>query len=1012
MELLPYLLAGLVTGSVYGLTATGLVLTYKTSGVFNFGHGATATIAAFLFYTLTVSQDLSWPIAAAVCVFVLGPILGLGYELLARSLTDAPLVSRVTATVGVLIVVQAALGIIYGTSSGTLRQVDQFLPTGSFEIGDTRIRAFQLIIIGISLAATIALWLFFRISRTGTAMRAVVDNADLLDLSGTNPVKVRRLAWMIGSSFACAAGVLLAPLLAQIDGITLTFMVVTAFGAAAIGAFTNIPLTYLGGLAIGIAQALCTKYISDGFWTGLAPALPFLVLFVVLLVMPKRKLVEHQSTARITTGRRAPWPVQAVLGVATIVVLLLAPSLFPDAITNWTTGLCYLMVFLSLGLLVRTSGQVSLAHVSFMAIGVCAMSYLVNEQGLNWWLALLLSGAVAIPVGALLAIPAIRLSGLYLALATFGFGILLQFMFYTEDFMFGSFGAGLMIPRPSAGFESDRSFYYLMVALAVVTAVAMLVITRSRLGRLLRSMTDSPTGLSTAGASINVTRVLVFCLSAFIASVAGALHGATVTFVSGDSYQPILSLILFVTVVVSIGRDPWYAVIAAFVVFVFPSLPLVFTQGPNIGGYITIAIGLLALFIGFRPAMVAMFARLPLPTFGTGKETATGARKSAAVQPSERPAVRAGSLEVDNLRVQFGGLVAVDGVTISAPTGRITGLIGPNGAGKTTTFNACSGLNRPTSGTVVLDGNDAGRVGPAARARRGLGRTFQQMELFDSMTVRDNVAMGAEASRAGTNPLTHLASSRATRNEIDAITAESIALCGLDDIADRAVGDLSTGQRRLVEIARCLAGPFHLLLLDEPSSGLDRVETARFAEVLTRVVKDRGVGHPDRRARHEPGDEHLRLRLRPRLRPPGVRGHRGRGDGRTGREGGVPRRRPGRRARRPGRRNGRRASGRRVRPGHRPRRSRGGPPMNTTAPVLEFDAVTAGYGRTTVLRDVELRDRARHGHGHARRERRGQDHRAPDRLRAGPADERGDPARRRGRQPPRAAPARRRTGSA
>jgi len=844
MELLPYLLAGVVTGSVYGLTATGLVLTYKTSGVFNFAHGATATIAAFLFYTLTVSHDLSWPVAAVVCVFVLGPVLGIGYELLARSLADAPLVSRVTATVGVLIVVQAALGIIYGTSSGTLRQVDQFLPTGSFEVGETKVRAFQLIIIGISLAATIALWLFFRLSRTGTAMRAVVDNADLLDLAGTNPVTVRRLAWMIGSSFACAAGVLLAPLLAQIDGITLTFMVVTAFGAAAIGAFTNIPLTYLGGMVIGLAQALCTKYISDGFWSGLAPALPFLVLFVVLLVMPRRRLVEHQSTARLTTGRRAPWPVQAVLGAGTIVVLLLAPSLFPDAIASWTTGLCYLLVFLSLGLLVRTSGQVSLAHVSFMAIGVSAMSNLVNEHGVSWWVALVVSGLIAVPVGALLAIPAIRLSGLYLALATFGFGILLQFMFYSEDFMFGSFGAGLMIPRPS-GFESDRSFYYLVLALAVVTSVGMLAVTGTRLGRLLRSMTDSPTGLSTAGASINVTRVLVFCLSAFIASAAGALHGATVTFVSGDSYQPILSLILFVTVVVSIGRDPWYAVMAAFVVFVFPSLPLVFTQSPNTEGYVTLVIGLLALFIGARPAMVALLARIPLPALGTGKERSPSAASSAEARSSEqavRRPVRAGSLEVDDLRVQFGGLVAVDGVTISAPTGRITGLIGPNGAGKTTTFNACSGLNRPTRGRVVLDGSDAGRWGPAARARRGLGRTFQQMELFDSMTVRDNVAMGAEASRAGTNPLTHLAASRAARQEIDAVTAESIALCGLEDIADRTVGALSTGQRRLVEIARCLAGPFHLLLLDEPSSGLDRGETARFAEVLTRVVRERGVG--------------------------------------------------------------------------------------------------------------------------------------------------------------------------
>ncbi|MBZ5739415.1 branched-chain amino acid ABC transporter permease/ATP-binding protein [Nocardioides mangrovi] len=842
MELLPYLIAGLVTGSIYGLTATGLVLTYKTSAVFNFGHGATAAVAAFLYYSLTVTHGMSWPLAAVISVLVLGPVMGLGFELLARSLTDAPLVSRVTATVGVLIVVQAALGVAYGSGTGQLRQVEQFLPTHAFHVGDTIVRGYQLIIIAITAIAAVSLWLFFRVTRTGVAMRAVVDNADLLDLSGTDPVRVRRLAWMIGTSFACASGVLLAPLLAQLNAINLTFMVVTAFGAAAIGGFTNIPMTYVGGLAIGIGQALLTKYFTDGFGSGLAPALPFLVLFVVLLVMPKRRLVERQSAARLATARRMPWPVQAVLGIASLVVLLLVPSIFPDNVNDWSEGLAYMLVFLSLGLLVRTSGQVSLAHVSFMAIGAAAMSHLAVDHGVNWWVAMVLSALIAVPIGVILAIPAIRLSGLYLALATFGFGILLQYMFYAEDYMFGSFGLGLTIPRPS-GFEDDTSWYYLMVALAAVTALGMLAVTRSRLGRLLRSMTDSPTGLSTAGASINVTRVLVFCLSAFIASGAGALHAATVTFVTGDNYQPILSLILFVTVVVSFGRDPWYAVIAAFVVVVLPTLPLVFTQSDNTSSYITIIIGLLALFIGYRPAMVAFAARLPIPSFGVRRAAPEAASETPTAEVvSTRPAVRTGSLEVSGLRVQFGGLVAVDGVTISAPTGRITGLIGPNGAGKTTTFNACSGLNRPTTGTVVLDGSDAGRLGPSARARKGLGRTFQQMELFDSMTVRENIAMGAEASRAGANPFSHLMASRSASQEVATITAESIALCGLEDIAHRTVGALSTGQRRLVEIARCLAGPFHLLLLDEPSSGLDRVETERFAEVLTRVVEDRGVG--------------------------------------------------------------------------------------------------------------------------------------------------------------------------
>ncbi|HVV29330.1 MAG TPA: ABC transporter ATP-binding protein [Mycobacteriales bacterium] len=204
--------------------------------------------------------------------------------------------------------------------------------------------------------------------------------------------------------------------------------------------------------------------------------------------------------------------------------------------------------------------------------------------------------------------------------------------------------------------------------------------------------------------------------------------------------------------------------------------------------------------------------------------------------------VEEAELRIDGLRVAFGGLVAVDGVSLSAPTGRITGLIGPNGAGKTTTFNACSGLNRHVHGKVTFDGRDVSRRGPAARARMGLGRTFQQMELFDSLTTWENVALGFEGGKAGVNPLGHLVSSPISENRKRAVTDDAIALCGLQDLAEIRVGSLSTGQRRLVELARCLTGPYQVLLLDEPSSGLDRVETARFGEILQQIVAERGVG--------------------------------------------------------------------------------------------------------------------------------------------------------------------------
>ncbi len=199
-------------------------------------------------------------------------------------------------------------------------------------------------------------------------------------------------------------------------------------------------------------------------------------------------------------------------------------------------------------------------------------------------------------------------------------------------------------------------------------------------------------------------------------------------------------------------------------------------------------------------------------------------------------------LSVEGLVVKFGGLVAVDGQTLTAPRGRITGLIGPNGAGKTTTFNACTGVIKPTAGTVKLFGEDITHYPSAARARRGLGRTFQRMELFDTLSVRENVAMGREAGMAGRNPFAHLRSTRGQKAEVRRISDAAMELCGISDLASHRPADLSTGQRRLIELARVVAGEFTVMLLDEPSSGLDGEETEAFGQILTSLVRERGVG--------------------------------------------------------------------------------------------------------------------------------------------------------------------------
>ena len=199
-------------------------------------------------------------------------------------------------------------------------------------------------------------------------------------------------------------------------------------------------------------------------------------------------------------------------------------------------------------------------------------------------------------------------------------------------------------------------------------------------------------------------------------------------------------------------------------------------------------------------------------------------------------------LSVRELAVQYGGVRAVDNVSLDAPMARITGLVGPNGAGKTTTFNACSGLLRPTAGRIFLHDREVTGMGPAGRSRLGLGRTFQKAELFNSLTVRENVELGREASMAGANPLTQLVGRRRDRGVVQRAVDEAMELTGIGPLSDLQAGLLPTGQRRLVELARVLAGPFDLLLLDEPSAGLDAAETVQFGNVLTGVVAERGAG--------------------------------------------------------------------------------------------------------------------------------------------------------------------------
>jgi ABC-type branched-subunit amino acid transport system ATPase component/branched-subunit amino acid ABC-type transport system permease component len=893
---LPFIVIGLASGAVYGLAGMGLVLTYKTSGILNFGYGAVAALNVFAFYFLNTDHGVPWGLAAAICLLVIAPILGLALELLARSLADASETIKVVATVGLILIVEAIGQFWYPTNPPAF---PHFLSQSTVDILSVNITWEQIILFVFSVLAAGVLYWFFRSVRLGIVMRGVVDNAELVSMAGDNPVRVRRWAWVIGTIFASVAGLMLAPAL-QMDGVTLTTAVFAAFGAAAIGSFASLPVTFVGGLAVGIATAFVDKYSATVSWlTGLPPALPFLILVVVLIVIPRHRLVQRRLVATTQVRRSYQAPVRVRLGSGAIAVALLAiiPLVQGGHIILWSGALIDIILFMSLGLLVRRSGQISLCVLAFAAVGAAAFGHFASSFHIPWLLALILATLVAVPVGALVAIPAVRVSGVFLALATLGFGILVEQVFYTQSYMFGQSTLGVQDPRPnlsigSWNLSSDSGFYYVLLIITVLVVVSVIWISNGRLGRLLEAMADSPLALETQGTTTTVLKVIVFCVAAAMASLAGALTGMLYQFAVGGYFESFNSITLVVLVIIVTVGEPWYAVIAAIGYAIVPGyltsgttstvLLLLFGLGAVAASYGTksgtMPEPLRAFFdrLGGRaPAPVVADTATTAPSLAepvaatadpvvadpvvsdpvvsdtvvsdtvvSDTVPAVSAKQASAVAELYRlrPDASVPGLEVRDLAVHFGGVKAVQGVSLTARSGAITGLLGPNGAGKTTTFNACSGLRKPTAGHVYLHGNDVTRYGAAERARRGLGRTFQRAELFNSLTVWQNVAIGREAPLAGRNPLAQLAGSRRTRRLVEAAAREAMELTGTTRLASTQAGLLTVGQRRLVELARVLAGPFDMLLLDEPSSGLDGHETEQFGRVLKTVVETRGCG--------------------------------------------------------------------------------------------------------------------------------------------------------------------------
>jgi branched-chain amino acid transport system permease protein len=546
---LAYTIVGIATGCIYALTASGLVVTYTTSGIFNFAHGAIGMLCAFGFWELTV-QD-GWPQWLAL-LFILGvaaPLLGFLIDrLLMRHLHGASISTQIVITLGLMVAFIGAASIRWNPAEA--RVVPEFFLGHHIRLFTINITYHQLTMIGVAVLVAGFLRLLFTRTQIGIAMRAVVDDPELAALTGADPDRVRAVSWALGASLAGLAGILLAPLI-SLDIILLTLLVINGYAAAMVGRLRSLPLTFAGGLMLGLAETYAIWKLPSGLLTKIRPSLPIIFLFLVLLILPQAKL----RAGRVVSARRPPRVAtlrESIVGGAALVAIaaLVAPHMSRADLTLAGQGMVYALIMLSLVLLTGYAGQTSLAQMTFVGIGAFAMGKYFG--GASVW-GILLAAVLAGAVGAVAALPALRLQGLYLALSTLAFAEAMSTLFFKNTSVFG-YGGRLAVGRPhllGVSFKGDAAYFILITGVFAMAGVGVLTLRRGKFGRKLVAMKDSPAACATLGIDLTFTKLAVFALSASLAGVAGVFFGGLRGQVGPGDFEMLQSLVLLLLVTIS-----------------------------------------------------------------------------------------------------------------------------------------------------------------------------------------------------------------------------------------------------------------------------------------------------------------------------------------------------------------------------------------------------------------------------------------------------------------------------
>ncbi|MEV6593749.1 ABC transporter permease subunit [Streptomyces acidicola] len=813
-DLLGFVLSGLVSGALYALLATGLVLSYSASGLFNFAHGATAYLCALAFYEL--HSGFGWPAGptALLLVCVLAP--GLGWcldRLMFRKLARVGETAQIVATIGLLVALPALglwiVELLEDAGAPVKPAENQFglpgvgpSPAVSWQPMDgVGIDSDQLITWVVTAVVAVGLWVLMRHTPLGLRLRAAVDNRSLVELRGMSADRLSSVAWMVSSGLAGLAGVLATPLLGLSAHDFTLFLFVSAT-AAVLGRFASVPLAFAGGLGLGVLQNLVAGYASFAERiTGFRTAVPFLILFAGLLVLTRRQRTAGTATVdappvdhlagRSWVRRWGPWTVAAVLP---------AVALYTVTTPFWSgiiaQGLAISLVFVSFTVVTGLGAMVSLAQATFVTASALVAGLLMSH-GWPFAAAAAVGTCAAAVLGAFVALPALRLSGRSLALATLALAFLADQVLFQMGWLRNG-DTGWAIPRPVLGpldLSDDRAMGVAMIVLVTVVVAALSALRDSPSGRAMLAVRSAPAAAMASGVSVVRTKLTLFTLSAGLAGFGGVMYASYSTRITATDFTAMTGLVWLAVVVAAGVRRPQYAVVAGLVFAVMPHV---------MADYVTESAHLPVILFGLAGLALANDPDgycAALPTRLHRRRAAAAAQVAAPEPPAPREAPgRDTALELRGVRAGYDGAPVLHGVGLAVRPGEILALLGPNGAGKSTTCRVAAGLLPPLSGQVYAAGRDVTREGAVGRSRAGVLLAPEGRGIFPALTIDENLALHLRA-----------------RGDRDAVYDRFPALAARRGVA---AGSLSGGEQQLLALAPLLQRPPTALIADEPSLGL------------------------------------------------------------------------------------------------------------------------------------------------------------------------------------------------